>query len=629
MINPLKLALLVTGGTSIILYVNLSWFLQRQAAEYLGSRPANRSEYDFIVVGSGSAGSVVAARLAEAGQSVLLVEAGGPSHWMQQLVGLTPYFMRRDSPYNWAYLTEPQDNAMRAMEGGRLHVPRGKVLGGTSMLNWAIYIRGHSGDYDEWEAMGNPGWGYKDVLTYFKKSEDFAGEVENKERYHGVGGPLGVQHGAHDYPVDDVFRDGWQELGYSVGDLNGNLEDGGFAAPAQMTQKGGLRLGTYKSFVQPILGKVNLTVLPHAMVSRVLIEGGRARGVRLERFGETLTYVASKEVVLSAGAIGSPQILMLSGVGPKEHLEEVGIPLEKDLPVGENLQEHLLGTVQFLTEQRGVSPSPTYSMNPLNYLEAFWSGKGPLVSSNVNTVGFISSPGGRRSQEEATRPDIEVLLVAFTAWADYGLSMRETFGVAKDSFDNYLGRYVGKYEGLTAIASLLRPKSRGAVRLRSGHVDDHPSINFNYLSDQDDVDVLVEGYKALLRLEGTRAFRQAGLRAVGPDGSLCGDREPLTDEYWECHARHWTLSNFHPTSTCRMGPDGDEAAVVDPRLRVRGVAGLRVVDASVMPKIVGGNTNAATVMIGEKGADMMLEDWSHAMSAGDGEDSDPVRKEEL
>ena len=333
----LGFAFMLLVGVAFVSYIHLTWHAQKAFSRYFESPPENGSSYDFVVVGSGSAGSVVAGRLAESGNSVLLLEAGGPSHWLQGIAAFVGMFMI--SPYDWGYSLR-QENAGLALKDKVMLYPRGKVLGGTSMLNWMLYVRGHSADYDEWESLGNPGWGYEDVLPYFKKSEDFSGEVDDKERYHGTGGPIGVGPAVHSWPVADIFLEAMKELGYPLGDVNGKLEDTGFFDSVQTFQKGGWRLGTYRSFVEPLLGKASIDVVTYAHVDKILLEGGgsKATGVSGRRFGERFAFKARKEVVVSAGAIGSPKVLMLSGIGPKKHLAEVGITAIKDLPVGENLQ---------------------------------------------------------------------------------------------------------------------------------------------------------------------------------------------------------------------------------------------------------------------------------------------------
>ncbi len=612
MINPFTFVLLIFGGLFFVSYINLTWFLQHEFARHFSVAPSNETEYEFVVVGSGSSGSVVAARLAEEGHSVLLVEAGGPSHWLQGLAAFVMYFM--DTPYNWGYSSESQDDALKAMKDGRVKVPRGKMLGGSSMLNWLIYVRGHAGDYDEWEKQGNPGWGYEDVLPYFKKSEKFVGDVGNKEKYHGGDGPLRVQPGSYKYPVDEISLKAWEELGHPTGDANGDLQGGGFFSAVQLTQQDGWRLGTYRSFVEPIVGTTDITVLPFATASRVVVEGNEAKGVRLERFEETLVYYATKEVILSAGAIGSPQILMLSGIGPKDHLASLGIPVKRDLPVGDNLQDHVVTSLGFVTQQPGLTASPVAAFNPLNYVQALFSGSGPLVSNGAVVNGFLSTRDKAAKGGGDPRPDIQIHGGAFDYNIDYGLGVKDVFSLDDVSYQQYFSQYASDYYGTLTCPTLLRPKSRGQLRLRSADVNDPPILDFRYLSHPDDVRTLVEGLKVSRRLEGTAAYKSAGLRFVGPDTHSCGDHAgpstggQLTDAYWECHARHWVGTLYHQSGTCKMGPEKDGTAVVDSRLRVKGVKGLRVVDASIMPTLVGGNTHAPCMMIGEKGADMILQD---------------------
>ncbi len=594
---------LVATGLLISSYISLTWHSQYYWAKHFAGAPDNGTTYDFIVVGSGASGSVVAARLGEAGHSVLLVEAGGPSHWLQGMAAMIPHFL--DGLYDWGYEIQSQDRAMLARKDKKVPYPRGKVLGGSTMVNWMLYVRGHSEDYDEWEKLGNPGWGYKDVLPYFHKSENYVGST-GTEQFHGTEGPLQVQDCVYKHPVEEIHLRGWQELGHKIGDVNGDHEGGGFFRDVPLTQRSSWRLGTYGSFVVPLLGKSDITVLPFSTASRITFDGDVANGVELERFGQILHYGVAKEVILSAGSFGSPQILMLSGIGPKHHLDDLGIEVKKNLSVGENLQDHLIADLVFVTKKNGLSASPFALFNPWSILQAFWQGRGPLLTNSANVNGMVSTPLKDGNEK---RPDVQIHSSAFDFNADYGLLATTKLNVDEQAFEHYYGKFASDHHGMLAHATLLRPQSRGVLTLKSKSIHDPPILDFRFLDKSRDAKILAEGAKIIHKLSTTKAFKSNGLDFVGPDTRNCGQHEAFSDDYWDCHVRHWMFHLYHASGTCKMGTDSE--AVVDHRLKVRGIKGLRVIDASIMPKVVGGNTMAPCIMIGEKGADMMLQEWNN------------------
>ena len=373
------------------------------------SPPANGSEFDFVVVGSGSGGSTVAGRLAEAGLSVLLLEAGGPQHPLQAIPAFAPWFLQ--SPYDWGIKNVPGTRSYLGMKDKTFNLAMGKVLGGGSMLNFMMYTRGHSGDYDEWESLGNPGWGFRDVLPFFKKSEGFRPASEVPSEFHGTEGPLSVEKVGHTSPSGEMTIEAYRELGYEVGDINTQrLESRGFTDRSQVTNRDGFRPGTYKSYVEPLLGKADIEVLTHSLATKVIVEGGKAKGVVISRFGENLAYFARKEVILSSGAVGTPKLLMLSGIGPKEHLDEIGIPVVKDVPgVGNNLQGHAMVPASFHSGTPGWTTSPFATVNPINYLKLFGNGTGPLTNVGVDSTGLYANPSNGRN----SRPTIQVTYYSY------------------------------------------------------------------------------------------------------------------------------------------------------------------------------------------------------------------------
>jgi choline dehydrogenase-like flavoprotein len=602
-----------------LVLTNLGWWSDYLYAKHFNPTPKNGSIFDFIVVGSGSAGSVVAARLAEAGNEVLLVEAGGSPNFLQIIPGLSPFFA--DSRYVWKYKINLQDTIGGVYKNKVMFYPRGKELGGSSMMNAMIYVRGHSKDYDEWEEMGNPGWSFKDVLPYFKKSERFEGDMPNKERFHGMNGRLTVETAKYKYPIEKIVLETLKGLNHTTGDVNGEQENGGFFDPSQQTTANGRRLGTYNSFVVPILSSTNITVLTHSTVSKVLLDSNKAHGVVLERFGQVLHYHVRNEVVLSAGAIGSPQILILSGVGPRDDLRNLGITLVEDLPVGQNLQDHCLvmQPLQVGHSERLITHPLQYG-NPMNHLE-FWSnGSGVLTSNYLGTNGMLHLKGNK----DPIRPDIQMYVLPFDHAVDFGIIVKDLLNYNDTIWEELYGDRMDT--GFFIVPALLRPKSRGTVTLASKDITEAPIIDPQYLTHEDDLEVLIEGLKFVKSLEDTEQFKKFKIQTFPPNKLLCGQFDPDTDEYYKCYVQNFIATVYHPAGTCSMGPTGSKNAVVDHRLKVHGIDGLRVVDASVMPKLVGGNTNAPTIMIAEKGAAMILEDWTNIRRGGDGSKKDKTNK---
>ena len=527
--------------------------------------------FDYIIVGAGSSGCVLASRLSEnPANRVLLLEAGGPDKGALLSMPLRWFEAMLTPAIGWGFLSEPEPWA----DNRRIPAPRGKILGGCSSINGMMYSRGCRADYDSWAAEGLTGWGYNDVLPYFRKSES---NWRGASQFHGATGPLTVaQHKTDSYVYPRLIETA-RKLGFrSIDDFHGS-EHEGFSAP-DFTVHRGRRASTSERFLRPARVRSNLTVATHSLATRVLVEGGRAVGVEYECLGQTHTVHADREVILSGGAFNSPQLLLLSGIGPADELREVGIAPLHDLPgVGRNLQDHAsIGVGYDASGPFGFDSQLRLDRMVRSVVEWQLFGSGVIGNLPVGAQGFI------RTQEGLDRPDLQILVSP----------------VAMDAKVWFPGWRAPRGHAFSVANVLLHPQSSGWVKLRSADPKDKPRIQFNLLSTEADR----ASFRRFIRL--TRDFfathPAAGLvaREVMPGAAVQSDAE--IDAY--VRARIGTA--MHPTSTCSMGTGPD--AVLDTELRVRGVGGLRVVDCASMPTIVGGNTNAPAIMIAEKGADLIL-----------------------
>ena len=524
-------------------------------------------EADYVVIGAGSAGCVVAARLSETGASVILLEAGPKDTlpWIHIPAGILKLLYH--PVVNWNYSAAGPDNRP-------IHWPRGKTLGGSSSINGMLYVRGNPADFDGWAQMGCRGWSFDDVLPYFRKSEDY--KQGSDAEYRGKGGPLKVEDYRTILPLTHRFVEAAQEAGYAFSkDLNGRQQEG--VGYSQMTRKGRWRGSTAQTFLKEAKNRPNLRVETEALAAKLLFQGKRCTGVAFRQRGQTVDAIAHKEVILSGGSINSPHLLQISGVGPADHLQSIGVPVVHDLRgVGGNLQDHYVSRVSHRV--RGGISINTLSRGlhlAWNVGRFFLEGKGAL------TFGVTSAQVFCRSSPEKASPDLQLL---FTP-ASYDPSK---FGALEQQ------------DGMTVAVCPVRPDSRGTILAKSADPAEKPDISPNYLSGPNDIRVLIAGMKFARSIFACPAIAKHSVAETLPGPDVTTD-DGLID-----YARRYGNTIYHPVGTCRMG-DGP-AAVVDSRLRVHGLTGLRIADASVMPTLTTGNTNAPTIMIGEKAAAMIRED---------------------
>ncbi len=529
--------------------------------------------YDFIVTGAGSAGCVLAARLSESGKyRVLLLEAGGKdtNPWIHVPIGYAKTFV--DPKVNWMFESEPE----KELNNRTMYQPRGKVLGGTSSINGMIYMRGNAADYDQWRQLGNEGWDYDSVLPYFRKAED---NERGESTYHGKGGPLRVSNQPYNWEIAEALKAACKQAGIPENpDFNGAKQEG--YGMYQTTTKDHRRWSTAAAYLGLARGRPNLVIRTHAHATRVVIENGRATGVEFATPSGRQTARAAREVVVSGGAYGSPQLLLLSGLGPAEHLQEVGVPVVRDMPgVGSNLQDHF-NTFCIYRLSRDLS------LNSLHYsltrrLAAgaqYLLTRGGPMSGNGTYVGALV-----RTDKRLERPDLQLNM---SAWSTIE---RSRTGIISHPFP-----------GLSISPVHLSPDGRGTVRLKSPDPMAPPAIHFNFMRSDNDMRVMIEGVRIARNIVSQPAMKSLIVEEVAPGAKVLSDEELAAD------TRERGISNLHPVGSCGMG--SGPMAVVDARLRVHGVPGLRVVDASIMPVIVAGNTNAPTIMIAEKASDMIQQD---------------------
>jgi choline dehydrogenase len=526
-------------------------------------------QFDYIIIGAGSAGCVLADRLTEDGRATALVlEFGGSdrSPFIQMPAALS--IPMNTSKYNWRYESEPEPH----LDGRRFAIPRGKVLGGSSSINGLVYVRGNPHDFDRWEEEGAAGWGYRNVLPYFRRAE---GRRDGGDAYRGGEGPLATRYGPVANPLYEIFVEAGRQAGYGVTeDINGERQEG--FGRFDMTVKDGVRWSTANAYLRRAMKRGNLEVATHALATRILFEGRRATGVRYTRGRRDHVALARREVILSGGPINSPQLLKLSGVGPAQELRALDIPIVHDLPgVGENLQDHL----EFYFQVASKKPITLYGQTGLvsrGLIGLHWllRGRGHGATNHFETGGFI------RSREGVRYPDIQYHFLPLAV--------------------SYDGAGLASEHGFQAHVGPLRSKSRGWVRLKSPDARDYPSIQFNYMSHQDDWIEMRACVRLTREIFAQAAFDRYRGREIQPGADV------QTDAEIDAFIRAKVESAYHPSCSCKMGSAQDPLAVVAPDTRVHGLEGLRVVDSSIMPTITTGNLNAPTIMLAEKAADHIL-----------------------
>ncbi|XP_021953171.2 glucose dehydrogenase [FAD, quinone] [Folsomia candida] len=564
--------------------------------------PEGREVFDFIIVGAGSAGSVVAYRLSK-NYKVLLLEAGGEPNPLQYIPGFA-VFLTNKAPIDWQHKSVPQKFGSLNSINQQSSWSAGRGLGGTGNLNYMIHLRGHTQDFDNWARItGDPSWSWAGVLPYYKSIEDY--DEGGDETYHGIGGPLRV--GLPDYVgLGPEFVKAGQEFGYPSVDFNAPFHEG--FEVLKYPIRHGIRDAPYRAFLQPIRRRSNLVIRKFSHATKVLLnERNEAEGVEYDRHGERRVAFARKEVILSAGAITTPRILMLSGIGPAAHLQQLGIPVRRDLPVGHGLQDHIgayLGPF-FIDKPRTLALER--DLTPGAFVNWFTSGRGVLSSPGAHAAGMVSSSYAA-ARGEATWPDLVLYLFGFSVFRTFGDEFSKAFSLKLDEQRRYYEHAVGKESFLIAVSGA-RPFSTGQIKLGGSSPYDALVIDPAYLTDEGDVDVkvLVDGIKKTLRLIENSTTLGKEMNARFTDVSLPGCEHYIfrSDAYWECFARRSTVTLHHPVGTCGMG------RVVDTQLRVYGTPRLRIIDNSIQPIIVTTNTQASALMIGEKGVDMILKYWEN------------------
>ncbi|KAG5331533.1 DHGL dehydrogenase, partial [Acromyrmex charruanus] len=604
-----------TGGPRLMNILKLikgtmNFFVQSQrylAEQVSDTTPRSGDAFDFIVIGAGTAGATIAARLSKIPQIKVLLIEDGIHESLYMDIPLMPYLLQK-TKVNRSYRTKPSNEYCLGIEGNNCICSTAKVIGGGSVLNFMIATRGNAKDYDRWAEMGNEGWAYKDVLKYFKKLETMdIPELKSDIAYHGTNGPIHITRPEFRTNVAKAFIQASKEMGYPIIDYNGK-EEIGFSY-VQTTIMNGTRMSSNRAYLNPARDRNNLHVTLESTVTKLLIDPStkRAIGVEFVKHNQITRVIANKEVIVCAGAIGSPQLLMLSGIGPMKHLIELGIDVIQDAPVGENFMDHIAFYGLSWTINASTSLLPSEQLNPFNpYITDFLLKRtGPFtLPGGLEVIGFVNTT---HPEKRNGLPDIELLFVGASLKEDYIFPDMIHF---KKSIRQEWSKHADTY-GWSLVPILMKPKSRGRITLLAKDVNVKPEITLNYFNDPDDMKTMIAGIRTALNFGKTKVMKALNSQLLNITYTECHEYEYDSNAYWECMLRILTATLFHFSGTCKMGAKGDSTAVVDPKLKVIGIQGLRVADASIMPEIISGHLNIPVYMIAEKAADMIKEEWGY------------------
>ncbi|XP_014217224.2 glucose dehydrogenase [FAD, quinone]-like [Copidosoma floridanum] len=525
-------------------------------------------------------------------------------------VPISALYLQLDKNINWEYMTDPSNEYCLGIDNRQCKVSMGKVLGGSSSLNLMLAVRGNKHDYDEWAQLtGDNSWSYEGMLPYFNKMENFANDwIEYNDTYHGFQGPVHINHERYRTPLVKAYIKAGKELGFPSGDYNGPKQTG--IHYVQTNQINGERMSSNRAYLHPAKNRKNLIVSINSHVNKVLIDPQTktAYGVEFTKHGKKIKVMAKKEVILSAGAIASPKLLMLSGIGPKKHLEKYSINVLQNLPVGRNLMDHVVYGGLLFTVNKPVGIVISDLLDPKNpaVTDYLYNRTGPISTvGSTESLGFVNVDN---FDDETDSPNIEVLFASGTFVSD--AFTHEVFGINGKYWTDFFADKLYRH-GYTIWPILLKPKSRGKILLRSADPNDKPRIIASYFSDPDDVRTLIKGIRLAIKLSQTRAMQQYGSQLNDRVVPGCEKYEPDSDAYWECALRTYTLTLWHHSGTCKMGHDDDKSSVVNTRLQVKGIKNLRVADASIMPNIIRAHTNIPTITIGEKISDMLKDEYGY------------------